>query len=51
MDQSEGRDFGVLHEKVTRAQETPPSNELLGNENGYVLSTDGSCCVVGNHQR
>ncbi|KAJ7413969.1 hypothetical protein BTVI_41909 [Pitangus sulphuratus] len=51
MDWPEGRDFGALPEKVIHAQEEPPYNKLPENERGYALFTDGSCRVVGDHQR
>ena len=51
MDWPEGRDFGALPEEVACAQEAPLYNELSENERCYALFTDGSCRVVGNHQK
>ena len=36
---------------MARAQEAPPYNELPEDERRYVLFTDGSCHVVGNHRK
>lgn len=46
----EGRDFGVLTEEITRAEEAH-MNEVPEDRKQYVLFTDGSCCVVGSHQK
>ncbi|KAK4828524.1 hypothetical protein QYF61_026946 [Mycteria americana] len=51
IDWPEGRDIGPLPEEVARAQKAPPYNELSEDERRYALSTDGSCCVVGNHRK
>ena len=49
MDWPECRDFGALPEKVSRAQEAQPCNELSEDGRHYGLFTDGCCCAVGNH--
>lgn len=51
MDWPEGRDFAVLTEEVTHAEEAPPYNELPEDRKQYVLFTDGSCRVVGGHRK
>ncbi|KAK4825180.1 hypothetical protein QYF61_024660 [Mycteria americana] len=52
MDWPEGKDFRISpEEEVTRAEEAPLYNKLPENEKQYALSTDGSCCLVGKHQR
>ncbi|KAK4810639.1 hypothetical protein QYF61_007376 [Mycteria americana] len=52
MDWAEGKDIGISPEKeVTRAEEAPLYNKLPENEKQYALFTDGSCCIVGKHQR
>ncbi|KAK4830649.1 hypothetical protein QYF61_012492 [Mycteria americana] len=52
MDCPEGKDFGTsLEEEVMHAEEAPLYNKLLENEKQYALFTDGSCCIVGKHQR
>ncbi|GAB0179225.1 hypothetical protein GRJ2_000387800 [Grus japonensis] len=51
-DWPEGKDFGMSpEEEVTRAEEAPPYNKLPENEKQYTLFTDGSCRIVGKHQR
>ena len=51
MDWTEGRDFGVPTEEVTRAEEAPAYNELPEDRKQYVLFTDESCRVVGSHRK
>ncbi|GAB0204116.1 hypothetical protein GRJ2_002877200 [Grus japonensis] len=52
MDWLEGKDFRMsLEEEVTRTEEDPLSNKLPENEKHYTLFTDGSCRIVGKHQR
>ncbi|KAK4826081.1 hypothetical protein QYF61_005040 [Mycteria americana] len=52
MDWPEGKDFGILpEEEVMHAEEGPQYNKLPENEKQYALFTDGSCCIVGKHQR
>ncbi|KAK4810874.1 hypothetical protein QYF61_013282 [Mycteria americana] len=51
IDWPEGRNFRVLPEEVTHAEEAPLYNRLPENEKQYALFTDGSCCIVGKHQR
>ncbi|KAK4808526.1 hypothetical protein QYF61_009829 [Mycteria americana] len=52
MDWPEGKDFGISpEEEVTRAEEAPLYNKLPENEKQYALFTDGSCRIVGKHQR
>ncbi|GAB0209822.1 hypothetical protein GRJ2_003447900 [Grus japonensis] len=51
-DWPEGKDFGMSpEEEVTRAEEAPPYNKLTEDEKPYALFTDGSCHIVGKHQR
>ncbi|GAB0193865.1 hypothetical protein GRJ2_001851800 [Grus japonensis] len=51
-DWPEGKDFGMSpEEEVTRAEEAPPNNKLTEDEKPYALFTDGSCRIVGKHQR
>ena len=51
-DWPEGKDFGISpEEEVTRAEEAPLYNKLPETEKQYALFTDGSCCIVGKHQR
>ncbi|GAB0203253.1 hypothetical protein GRJ2_002790900 [Grus japonensis] len=38
-------------EEVTRTEEAPPYNKLTEDEKPYALFTDGSCHIVGKHQR
>ncbi|GAB0207492.1 hypothetical protein GRJ2_003214900 [Grus japonensis] len=38
-------------EEVTHAEEAPLYNKLPENEKQYALFTDGSCRIVGKHQR
>ncbi|GAB0208026.1 hypothetical protein GRJ2_003268300 [Grus japonensis] len=38
-------------EVVAHAEEAPPYNKLPENENPYALFTDGSCHIMGKHQR
>ncbi|GAB0205175.1 ribonuclease H-like [Grus japonensis] len=48
----EGKDFGMSpEEKVTCVEEIPLYNKLSENEKPYALFTDGSCRIVGKHQR
>ncbi|KAK4810560.1 hypothetical protein QYF61_004523 [Mycteria americana] len=48
----EGKDFGISpEEEVTRAEEAPLYNQLPENEKQYALFPDGSCQIVGKHQR
>ncbi|KAK4811645.1 hypothetical protein QYF61_022738 [Mycteria americana] len=52
MDWPEGKDFGIsLEEEVTRAEEASLYNKPPENEKQYALFTDGSCRLVGKHQR
>ncbi|GAB0180146.1 hypothetical protein GRJ2_000479900 [Grus japonensis] len=52
MDWLEGKDFGMSpEEEVTRAEEALLYNKLPENEKQYALFTDGSCRIVGKHQR
>ncbi|GAB0207226.1 interleukin-6 receptor subunit beta [Grus japonensis] len=51
MDWPEGKDFRILPEEVTRAEEAPLYNILPENEKLYALFTDGSCRIVGKHWR
>ncbi|GAB0179580.1 hypothetical protein GRJ2_000423300 [Grus japonensis] len=52
MDWPEGKDFGMSpEEEVACAEEAPLYNKLPENEKPYALFTDGSCCIVGKHQR
>ncbi|XP_062460231.1 ribonuclease H-like [Pezoporus occidentalis] len=53
MDWPEGKDFGMSPEEevVMRAEEAPPYNKLSESEKQYALFTDGSCRIVGKHQR
>ncbi|GAB0206876.1 hypothetical protein GRJ2_003153200 [Grus japonensis] len=51
-DWPEGKDFGILpEEEVTHAEEAPPYNKLPEDEKPCALFTDGSCHIVGKHQR
>ncbi|GAB0208056.1 hypothetical protein GRJ2_003271300 [Grus japonensis] len=51
-DWPEGKDFGMSpEEEVTCAEEAPPYNKLTEDENPYALFTDGSCHIMGKHQR
>ncbi|GAB0181276.1 hypothetical protein GRJ2_000592900 [Grus japonensis] len=51
-DWPEGKDFGMSpEEEVTRAEEAPPYNKPTEDEKPYALFTDGSCRIVGKHQR
>ncbi|GAB0203336.1 hypothetical protein GRJ2_002799200 [Grus japonensis] len=51
-DWPEGKDFGMSpEEEVTCTEEAPPYNKLTENEKPYALFTDGSCHIVGKHQR
>ncbi|GAB0209821.1 hypothetical protein GRJ2_003447800 [Grus japonensis] len=51
-DWPEGKDFGMSpEEEVTRAEEAPPYNKLPEDEKPYALFTDGSCRIMGKHQR
>ncbi|KAM7028751.1 uncharacterized protein M8220_014540 [Acridotheres tristis] len=51
----EGEDFGLAdeeeQEQVTRAEETPPYNQLPADETRYALFTDGSCRIVGMNRK
>ncbi|GAB0208928.1 hypothetical protein GRJ2_003358500 [Grus japonensis] len=38
-------------EEVTCAEEAPPYNKLTEDEKPHALFTDGSCRIVGKHQR
>ncbi|GAB0210238.1 hypothetical protein GRJ2_003489600 [Grus japonensis] len=52
MDWPEGKDFRISpEEEVTHAEEAPPYNKLPEDEKQYALFTDGSCHIVGKHQR
>ena len=52
MDWPEGKDFGISpDEEETRAEEAPLDKKLPENEKQYALFTDGSCHLVGEHQR
>ncbi|GAB0210183.1 hypothetical protein GRJ2_003484100 [Grus japonensis] len=51
MDWPEGKDFGMSPEEVTCAEEAPPYNKLTEDEKPYALFTDGSCHIMGKHQR
>ncbi|GAB0207918.1 hypothetical protein GRJ2_003257500 [Grus japonensis] len=52
MDWPEGKDFGMSpEEEVTCAEEAPPYNKLPEDEKPYALFTDGSCRIMGKHQR
>ncbi|GAB0177710.1 ribonuclease H-like [Grus japonensis] len=51
-DWPEGKDFGMMpEEEVTPAEEAPPCKKLPDNEKPYAPFTDGSCRIVGKHQR
>jgi len=51
-DWPEGKDFGLSpEEEMTRAEEAPLYNKLLENEKQYSPFVDGSCRIVGKHQR
>ncbi|GAB0209291.1 hypothetical protein GRJ2_003394800 [Grus japonensis] len=51
-DWPEGKDFGMSpEEEVTCAEKAPPYNKLTEDEKPYALFTDGSCRIVGKHQR
>ena len=52
MDRPEGKDFGLSpEEEVTRAEEAPLYKKLPEKKKQYALFTDGSCHLVGEHQR
>ncbi|KAK4825191.1 hypothetical protein QYF61_024671, partial [Mycteria americana] len=52
MDWPEGKDFRISpEEEVMRAEEAPLYNKLSEDEKQYALFTDGSCHLVGKHQR
>ena len=52
MDWPEGKDFGVSpEEEVMCAEEASLYNKLPENEKQYALFSDGSCHIVGKHQR
>ena len=52
MNWPESKDAGMSPEQeVTCAEEAAPYNELPEEEKQYALFTDGSCCIVGKHQR
>ncbi|RMC22011.1 hypothetical protein DUI87_02882 [Hirundo rustica rustica] len=38
-------------ERVTRAEEAPPYNELRETERQYAIFTDGSCRIVGANRK
>ncbi|GAB0195073.1 hypothetical protein GRJ2_001972600 [Grus japonensis] len=51
-DWPEGKDFRISpEEEVICGEEAPSCNKLPENEKQYALFTDGSCCIVGKHQR
>ncbi|KAK4832259.1 hypothetical protein QYF61_021611 [Mycteria americana] len=52
VDWPESKDFRISpEEKVTCAEEAPLYNKLPENEKQYALFTDGSCGLVGKHQK
>ena len=56
MDWPEGRNFRVPTEELRCAEEEPPYNELPEDRKQYteqkaVYFTDGSCHVIGSHQK
>ncbi|GAB0185445.1 macrophage immunometabolism regulator [Grus japonensis] len=52
VDWPEDKDFGMTpEEEATCTEEAPSYNELRENEKQYALFTDGSCRIVGKHQR
>ncbi|KAK4818459.1 hypothetical protein QYF61_013665 [Mycteria americana] len=51
MNWPESKDFGISPEEVMHAEEAPLYNKLPENEKQYAVFTDGSCRLVGKHQR
>ncbi|KAK4831439.1 LOW QUALITY PROTEIN: hypothetical protein QYF61_017570, partial [Mycteria americana] len=45
------RSQDITRGEVTHAEDAPLYNKLPANEKQYALFTDGSCRIVGKHQR